>query len=117
VICGLSCGFAGRGSKRLFDRGAPTLTVTDPCIWHGCGTNLSRRKPVTMAGAPTDQARVCLAALPPALAMSSGCFVDQSKRPRAACDDGRSPQLGKSRAFVASLGVSLRLPTVLRCTW
>lgn len=68
MVCGLSCGFAGRGSKRLFDRGAPMLTVTDPCIWHGCGTNLSRRKPATMAGAPTDQARVCLAVPPRALA-------------------------------------------------
>jgi hypothetical protein len=39
VICGLSCGFAGRGSERLLDRGGPALTVADPCIWHGCGTN------------------------------------------------------------------------------
>lgn len=42
MICGLSCGFAERGSGRLPDRGAPALTVADPCIWHGCGTNLSR---------------------------------------------------------------------------
>jgi hypothetical protein len=39
--------------------------VADPCIWHGCGTNLSRRQSATTAGAPTDQARVCLAAPPP----------------------------------------------------
>jgi hypothetical protein len=42
------------------------LTVTDPSIWHGCGTNLSRRQSATTVGAPTDQARVCLAAPPPA---------------------------------------------------
>lgn len=64
---GLSCGFAGRGSGRLLDRGAPALTVADPCIWHGCGTNLSRRQSATMAGSPTGQARVCLAAPSPAL--------------------------------------------------
>jgi hypothetical protein len=56
--------FAGRGSGRLLDLRAPVLTVTDPCIWHGCGTNLSRRQSATMVGAPTDQARVCLAAPP-----------------------------------------------------
>jgi hypothetical protein len=38
VISGLSCGFGGRGSEWLLDRGAPVFTVTDPCIWHGCGT-------------------------------------------------------------------------------
>lgn len=64
MICGLSCDFAGQGSGRLPDRGAPVLTVADSCIWHGCGTNLSRRQSATTAGAPTDQARVCLAAPP-----------------------------------------------------
>lgn len=68
MICGLGCGFVGRGSERLLDRGAPVLTVTDPCFWHGCGTNLSRRQSATTAGAPTGQARVCLAAPPPASA-------------------------------------------------
>jgi hypothetical protein len=47
------------------------LTVAAPCIWHGCGTNLSRRQPATTACASTDQARVCLAALPPASATLS----------------------------------------------
>lgn len=61
MTCGLSCGFAGRGSERLLARGAPVLTVADPCIWHGCGTNLCRRQSAAKAGAPTDQARVCLA--------------------------------------------------------
>lgn len=61
MICGLSCGFADLGSGRLLDRGALALTVADPCIWHGCGTSLSRRKSATTAGAPTGQARVCLA--------------------------------------------------------
>jgi hypothetical protein len=42
--------------------------VADPCIWHGCGMNLSRRQSATTAGAPTERARVCLAALPPASA-------------------------------------------------
>jgi hypothetical protein len=40
VICGLSCGFIGQGSERLLGRGAPVLTVTGPCFWHGCGTDL-----------------------------------------------------------------------------
>jgi hypothetical protein len=44
------------------------LTVADPCIWHGCGMNLSRRQPATTAGQPTDRTRVCLAAPPPASA-------------------------------------------------
>jgi len=57
-----------RGSGRLLNRKAPVLPVTDPCIWHGCGTNLNRRQSATMAGPPTDQARVCLAAHPSALA-------------------------------------------------
>lgn len=62
MICWLSCGFAGRGSGRLLDRGVPVLTVTDSCIWHGCGTNLSRRQSAMMVGASTDQACVCLTA-------------------------------------------------------
>lgn len=66
MIWQLSCSFAGRRSGRLLDREATVLTVTAPCIWHGCGTNLSRRQPATTTGAPTDQARVCLAAPPPA---------------------------------------------------
>jgi hypothetical protein len=49
VILDLSCDFASRGSGRLLDRRAPMLTVADPCIWHGCGTNLGRRQPATMA--------------------------------------------------------------------
>jgi hypothetical protein len=65
VICGLSCGFASRGRGGCSNRGAPVLTVADPCIWHGCGTNLSRGQPATTAGASTDQARVCLAVPPP----------------------------------------------------
>lgn len=77
MICGLSCGFVGRGSGRLLGCTAPVLTVTDPYIWHGCGTNLSRRQPATMAGAPTDQARVCLAAPPPASA-TPPLAIDQS---------------------------------------
>jgi hypothetical protein len=40
----------------------PSLTVAAPCIWHGSGTDLGRRQSATTAGAPTDQARVCLAA-------------------------------------------------------
>ena len=77
MIGGLSCGFVGRGSRRLLDRRAPVLTVADPCIWHGCGTNFSRRKSATMAGASADQARVCPAAPPPGSAMLSGA-VGQS---------------------------------------
>jgi hypothetical protein len=78
VIYGLSCGFAGRGSGRLLDRVAPALTVADPCIWHGCGTNLSRRQSATTAGAPADPARVCLAV------PSSACTTLQCRRPEQA---------------------------------
>lgn len=49
----------------------------DHCIWHDCGMNLSRRQSVEMAGAPADQARVCLAVPPPALATLWGCAVDE----------------------------------------
>lgn len=55
MICGLSCGFADRGSGRLLDCQAPGLTVVDLCIWHRCGTNLSRRQSATTTGAPTDR--------------------------------------------------------------
>lgn len=68
MIRGLSCGFASRGSEWLLDHRAPVLTVADPGIWHGCGTNLSRRQSATMVGALTDHARVCLAVPPPASA-------------------------------------------------
>jgi hypothetical protein len=83
------------------------LTVADPCIWHGCGTNLSRRQPATTPGAPTDQARVCLAAPPPSSATLSGCVVDQSKRRRPSRDEGRDLQLGKLRAPRGGLGAEL----------
>lgn len=65
----LSCGSIGLGSGRVLAHEGPVLTVADPCVWHGCGTNLNRRQSVTMAGAPTDQARVCLAAPSPTSAM------------------------------------------------
>jgi hypothetical protein len=52
----------------VLDRGAPVLTVADPCIWHGCGTNLSRRQSAMTARAPTGQVRACLTAPPPASA-------------------------------------------------
>ena len=73
MISLLSCGFTDRGSGRLLDRGALVLTVADPCIWHGYGTNLSRRQLATMAGAPTDHARVCLASPLPVSAKVLGC--------------------------------------------
>ncbi len=65
MICGLSCGLAGREGPRLLDGRVPVLTVADRCIWHGCGTNLSHRQSARMAGALADQARVCLASPPP----------------------------------------------------
>lgn len=70
MICGLSCGFADQGSRRLLDRKASLLTVTAPCIWHSYGTNLSRRQSATTASAPTAKARVCLAA---PIGLSYGC--------------------------------------------
>lgn len=94
MISGLSCGFAGRGSGRLLSRRAPVLTVTDPCIWHGCGTNLSRRQSRTTAGAPAEQARVCLVAPPPA----SITLRVPSTRARTMADMccwGLIPQIGK----------------------
>lgn len=54
MTCGLSCGFVSLGSERLLDRKAPVLTAADPCIWHGCGTNLNCRQSATRAGPPTD---------------------------------------------------------------
>lgn len=45
MICGLSCGFASRGSERLLDRGATALAVTGPCIWHGRGTKEREQLP------------------------------------------------------------------------
>lgn len=67
----LSCGFTGPGSGQVLAQRAPVLTAADPCIWHGCGTNLSRRQSATTVGVPIDQARVCLAAPPPASATLS----------------------------------------------
>jgi hypothetical protein len=49
------------------------LTVADPCIWHVCGTNLSRRQSATMAGAPANHACVCLDAPPLASATLPVC--------------------------------------------
>lgn len=95
MISGLSCGFTGRGSGRLLARKAPVLTVADPCIWHGCGTNLNRRQSATMAGTPTDHARVCLVAPPPASAMlpvpSTRASADGQRLTTAA---GRALSLG-----------------------
>lgn len=82
VICGLSCDFVGRGSGLLLDRGAPVLTVADPCIWHGSGTNLSRRQPATTAGAPTSQA--CVLRCTPTGLHHVASAVDQSKPRRPA---------------------------------
>lgn len=77
-------GFDDWRDARQLDRQAPSLTVVGPCIWHGSGTNLSRRQPATTAGASTDRARVCLAAPPPALATLLACAVDQSNLRRPA---------------------------------
>lgn len=47
------------------------LTVTNPFIWHGSGTSLSRRQSTTRVGTPTDSARVPLAAhAPPSAALT-----------------------------------------------
>lgn len=61
--------------------------MADLCIWHGSGTKLSRRKPATTEGAPTDQARVCLAAPPPASATLSACAAGQNQTRRLARDE------------------------------
>lgn len=57
MICGLSCGFVGRGSGRLLGCRTPVLTVADHRIWHGCGTNLSRRQSATMVGVSARRLR------------------------------------------------------------
>lgn len=107
MISVLSCGFTDRGSGRLLDRGAPALTVTAPCIWHGCGTHLSRRQPATSASAPSDHARVCLAAPPPASATLSACVVSQSKPRRPARHDGaRALSLGSCGHLTPAWGLT-----------
>jgi hypothetical protein len=81
------------------------LTLVDSYIWHGCGTNLSRRQPATTAGASSKQARVCLAAPPPTfttLPMPSARASDGSRHVLL------SHQLGKLRSFAASSGADLR---------
>jgi hypothetical protein len=80
----LTWGFDTWSGCRELDRETPPLTVAAPCIWHGNGMNLSRRKPATTAGAPADHARVCLASAPPTSATLPACVVDQSKLRRLA---------------------------------
>lgn len=75
----MTWGFDDWRDARQLDCQNPWLTVADRCIWHDSGTNLSRRQPATTAGAPTDHARVCLVAPPPASATLLACTVDQSK--------------------------------------
>lgn len=90
------------------DRETPSLTVADPCIWHGSGTNFSRRQSATTAGAPADHARVCLAAPPPASATLLACVVDESKLRRLSRDDGaRALSLG-SLGHIADGGLAVR---------
>lgn len=62
----LTWSFDTRSVCRELDCKTLLLIVADPCIWHGSGTNLSRRKSATMVGQPTMQARVCLVVPPPA---------------------------------------------------
>lgn len=68
--------------------------------------NLSRRQPATTVGAPTDQARVCLAAPPPALATLPMPSPRASHDGRAATTMPEpSGKLRASRAsFVAACG-------------
>lgn len=89
------------------------MTVADLHIWHGSGTNLSRRRPPTTVGAPPDQARVCLAAPPPASATLSACDVDQRQRRRLAA----MSHLARCTSEALSLGScgSLQRVRVLTC--
>jgi hypothetical protein len=91
---------------RQLDRMTPPLTLADLCIWHGCGTDLSRRQLATTEGASTDQARVCLAVPPPVSATLSGCVVDQSTRRRQIC--GGSASRSASSALSLAHVVCLR---------
>lgn len=85
----VTCGFDDWRDAQQLNRQTPLLTVADHCIWHDSGTNLSRRQPATMVGAPTGQARVCLGVPPPALAtllLAPSTRATRDGRPR---DDGR----------------------------
>lgn len=79
----LTWSFDTWSDRRELDRETPPLTVADPCIWHGSGTNLSRRKSATTAGALTDHARVCLAVPPPASATLPVPSIRASRTGRA----------------------------------
>lgn len=68
--------------------------------------NLSRRQSATTAGAPTDQARVCLAAPSPASAKLPMPSTRVSHDGQA-ITTVLSHQLGKLRSFAASWGVDL----------
>lgn len=70
------------------------------------GLNLNRRQSVTMAGAPTDHARVCLAAPPLASATLSMAST------RASCDGGTVAITG-----ALSLGSCGQLEPVRELTW
>ena len=54
--------------------------MADCCIWHGSRTSLSRRQSATVAGASTDQARVCLAV--PPLASATLVVVSSTRASR-----------------------------------
>jgi hypothetical protein len=80
----------------------PTLTVADLCIWHGCGTNLSRRQSATAEGALADQARVCLAAPHRPQPRFLGLALPRASHDGRARDDGRALSLGSS-SFLESV--------------
>lgn len=113
MICGLSCDVASRGSGRLLGRVAAVLTVTYRYIWHGCGTNFSRRQSATTAGASAERARVCLAVPPTASAMLSGVvgrvFRDEGSGTRLRRPlDGHTPvQLTRARAPLSQRSVHI----------
>lgn len=93
AFAALTCGGAVAGPWWHCGQ-SPLFPVVPRRIWHANGTTrslrrtlaearprglgLSRRQSARTAGASTDQARVCLAAPPPALATLSVCVVDQS---------------------------------------
>lgn len=69
--------------------------------------NLSRRKSAAMAGAPTDQARVCLAVPPPGAATLLMPSTRASRDSRCVTTR-RSPQLGKLGVFDGGCSADLR---------
>ncbi len=93
MICGLSCGFAGRGSGRLRDCGAPVLTVLTPAS----GTVVTKPQPPTVShdGGRADRPGARMPRCTPAGFHHAASAADLSKLRQPARNDGaRRPLFG-----------------------